>query len=83
MIKYFILKSESGHPVKIAMGLYKDDKKIKGHPTLPNELNDKTKCYDSLKELRNVVCGCADKFCRYNYYLAKAINEFTKETFHS
>lgn len=83
MIKYFILKSESGHPTKIVMGIYKDSKKFKGHPFLPNELKPTTKCYDSLQELRNVTCGCPDKYCQYNYYLAKAINQFTKETFHA
>lgn len=82
MIKYFILSDPNGIPAKIAMGLYKDNIKVKGHPMLPKELTGKETCFDELEQVRKSTCNCGNPFCIKNKALAQAIKEFTKETFH-
>lgn len=81
MIKYFILSDKNGLPAKIAMGLYIDGVKLKGHKMLPVKLTEKTKCFDGLDEIRRQICNCGNPICVKNQGLANAVKNFQREVF--
>lgn len=74
--KYFIIKGSNGYPGQVHAALFKNGKKVNGHNLIPNELTDKTFCFDTLKDMEAYHCNCGRKGCLYNLFLRKCVRNF-------
>ena len=78
-IRLFIIKGNNGYPSQIHIGTYKDGQKISGHNLLPQQLTDKTFCFEDLKTMEQYKCPCGKESCLYGAYLRVCINNYRKQ----
>jgi len=75
-LKFFVIRGTNRYPSQIHMAIFEDNKKIKGHNLIPNELTPKFRCFDSLTEAYNHKCPCGKQSCQYDAYLRLVVDNF-------
>ena len=78
-LRFFIIKGSNNLPSQIHLGVYRDGVKIRGHNLLPEQLTDKTFCFEDLKTMEQYKCPCGKESCLYGAYLRVCINNYRKQ----
>lgn len=78
-IRFFVIKGNNGYPSQLHMGTYKDGQKVSGHNLLPQQLTDKTFCFESLQDMEKYNCPCGKQSCLYGAYLRVCISNYRKQ----
>jgi hypothetical protein len=79
VMRYFVIKGNNDHPMDVQIATFKDGVKVQGHEFIPDNLTDKTFCFESLDDMEKYRCPCGKPNCLYNPYLFRAITNFRKQ----